>query len=384
MIPYGRQSIDDQEIKAVTTVLKSLWLTQGPKVEEFEKKFAKFVGSKFAVAVSNGTAALHLACLAAGLKKNQELITSALTFCASANCALYCGAKPDFVDINDQGLIDENKIEEKITKQTKIIIPIHYAGLPCNLQKIKEIADKYNLIVIEDASHALGARYKKSKIGSCEYSDMVIFSFHPVKHITTGEGGMITTNNKNYYEKLLLLRNHGITKDPKKFTSHQSLITNHLEPWYYEMQELGFNYRLTDIQCALGISQLKKINQFVKRRREIASIYDKAFRKNRDIEIIKENKDQFCSYHLYPIRVINEKAKLKLFNYLKSKNIFCQVHYLPVYWHPYYQKLGYKKGLCPKAEHFYQRVISLPMFSGLKIKEQKFVINNISKFSKGN
>lgn len=374
MIPYGRQSINKEDINAVIRVLKSAYLTTGPKVLEFEKRIAQYVKAKYAVAVSSGTAALHLSCLAAGLKNGHELITSPLSFCASANCALYCGAKPAFADINDQGLIDENKIAEKITKKTKIIMPVHYAGFPCHLDKIKKIADKYNLVIIEDACHALGAKYKDSKIGDCRYSDMAVFSFHPVKHITTGEGGMITTNNKKYYQKLLMLRNHGITKKQSNF----QLPTSNFRQWWYEMQELGHNYRLTDIQCALGISQLTKISKFIKRRREIAKIYYRAFKNIKEIKIIQENKDQFCSYHLYPVRVENGIIRLKLFNYLKKKGIFCQVHYIPIYWHPYYKKLGYEKGFCPKAEDFYQREISIPLFPDLAKEE----INYITKLIK--
>ena len=377
MIPYSRQSIDKDDIRAVVEVLKSDYLTCGPKVNEFEDKFKKVVNSKYAVAVSSGTAGLHLACLAAGLKKNDELITSALTFAASANCALYCQAKPVFVDINNQGLIDESLIEKKITKKTKIILPVHYSGLSCNLEKIKKTAKKYKLIVIEDATHALGAKYKKSKIGDCYYSDMAVFSFHPVKHITTGEGGMITTNNKKFYEKLLMLRSHGITKDCSRFKVQGSRFVG---SWYQEMQVLGFNYRLTDIQSALGISQLKKINKFIKRRRQIAKIYNQAFSKIKNIEIIKENKDQFNSYHLYTIRVKDKKTRFKLFNYLKKKNINCQVHYLPVYLHPYYQELGYKKGQCSKAEGFYNRVLSIPLYPDMTNSQVKYVIKNIKNF----
>ena len=357
MIPYGKQTIGEDDIKEVVNSLKSDFLTTGPKIKEFEEKFADYVGAKYAVAVSNGTAALHLACLAAGLKQGEELITSPMTFAASANCALYCKAKPIFVDINEQGLIDESKIEEKITNKTKIIIPVHYSGLPCNMEKIKQVADKYKLIVIEDACHALGGRYKNSKIGNCEYSDIAIFSFHPVKHITTGEGGMITTNSKELYEKLLLLRTHGITKDSKKF------INQNDGPWYYEMQELGFNYRLTDFQCALGINQLNKIDKFIEKRREIAGKYDKSFENNKDIEILKENQNQSNPYHLYVIKVKNKKTRLKLFNYLKQKGIFCQVHYIPAYWHPYYQRLGYKK------------TTGIRNLKGLKIQPMKKTLN---------
>ena len=377
MIPYGKQSVDQEDIKSVAKVLKSDFLTTGPKIQEFEKKFSKYVGSKYAVAVSSGTAALHLACLASGLKEKDELITSPLTFAASANCALYCGAKPIFVDINNQGVIDENKIEQKVTKKTKIIIPIHYSGLPCNLAYIKKIAQKDKLIIIEDASHALGARYKNSKIGDVQYSNMAVFSLHPIKHITTGEGGVITTNTKKFYEKLIMLRNHGITKDNSKFKLKSSKFA---EPWYYEMQELGFNYRLTDLQCALGISQLKKIGKFIKCRREIAKKYNQVFNNLKHIEIIKENKDQFNAYHLYPIRVENEKIRLKLFKFLQKNGVLCQVHYIPVYWHPFYKKLGYQKGLCPIAENFYQREISLPIYPSLKIKSADYVIKKILKF----
>jgi dTDP-4-amino-4,6-dideoxygalactose transaminase len=276
-----------------------------------------------------------------------------------------------FVDVNKQGLIDETKIESQINSKTKIIIPVHYAGFPCNLNQIKRIAKKYNLIVVEDACHALGAKYKESMIGDCSYSNMTVFSFHPVKHITTGEGGMITTNSKKLYHRLLSFRSHGITKDPKQCLNKPD------GRWYQEMQLLGHNYRLTDIQAALGISQLKRVGQFVKKRKKIAQVYNQTFKNNKNIEIIEENKDQKSSYHLYPIRVKNQKIKLKLFNYLISKNISPQVHYIPIYLHPYYQKLGYKKRICPNAENYYKREISIPMFFSLDSKTQKFIIKCI-------
>ncbi|MCX6762611.1 MAG: UDP-4-amino-4,6-dideoxy-N-acetyl-beta-L-altrosamine transaminase [Candidatus Moranbacteria bacterium] len=374
MIPYGRQTIDEEDIKAVVETLESDFLTTGPKIKEFEEKFASYVGAKYAVAVSSGTAALHLACLAADLKHGEELITSPMTFAASANCALYCDAKPVFADIKENGLVDESLIEEKINSKTKIIIPVHYAGLPCKMEKIKETADKHKLIVVEDACHALGAEYRNSKIGDCTYSDMAVFSFHPVKHITTGEGGMIATNSEKLYKKLLLLRSHGITKNPDELEKKEG------EPWFYEMQKLGFNYRITDIQCALGISQLEKIEKFVERRKEIAKKYDEVFNNIDGVEIIEQSECCKNSYHLYVIKVKSKETRLKLFNYLKENDIFCQVHYIPVYWHPYYQKLGYKRGTCPKAEEFYERIISLPIYPGLKNKDQEKVIAIIRYF----
>ena len=368
MIPYGKQQIDIGDVDAVSKVFEGDFLTTGPKVKEFEDNVCKFVGCKYAIAVSSGTAALHLACLAAGLKKGEELITSPMTFAASANCALYCNANPVFVDVNENGLIDENKIENKITKKSKIIIPIHYTGLSCEMEKIKKIADKNKLIIIEDACHALGAKYKNTKIGDCKYSNMAVFSFHPVKHITTGEGGMITTNSKEFYEKLISLRNHGMEKKPDK------------APWYYEISELGYNYRITDIQCALGVNQLKKLKKFIIKRREIANKYNHAFKNNEDIEILNENVDQFNVYHLYIIKLKNKEMRLKLFSYLKEKEIFCQIHYIPVYWHPYYKKLGYNQGLCSRAEEFYEKIISLPMYPELNNELQDYVIKNILDF----
>jgi len=375
MIPYGKQTIDEDDIKAVVETLKSDFLTTGPKVKEFEEKFAACVGANYAVAVSSGTAALHVACLAAELKSGDELITSPITFSASANCALYCRAKPMFADIKkENGLIDENLIEAKINSRTRIIVPVHYAGLPCEMEKIKGIADKHNLIVVEDACHALGARYRNSKIGDCKYSDMAVFSFHPVKHITTGEGGIITTNSPELYQKLLLFRTHGITKEPDK------LLNKEEGPWFYEIQELGYNYRITDIQCALGISQLRKLDKFVGRRREIARKYDEAFSKMSDIEIINETESKKSSYHLYVIKVKDKDTRLNVFNYLKKNDVLCQVHYIPVHWHPYYQKLGYEKEDCPEAGGFYDRIISLPIFPGLKNEEQDKIINLIKKY----
>ncbi|MBW2996321.1 UDP-4-amino-4,6-dideoxy-N-acetyl-beta-L-altrosamine transaminase [Candidatus Woesearchaeota archaeon] len=375
MIPYGKQTINEDDVKEVVNALKSDFLTTGPRIKEFEDKFAGHIGVRYAVAVVNGTAALHLACLASGLKQGDELITSPMTFAASANCALYCGARPVFIDIDEQALINVEKIEEKITEKTKVIIPVHYTGLPCDMGKITEIADKHGLVVIEDACHALGAKYRDSKVGDCKYSDMTVFSFHPVKQITTGEGGIITTSSKELYEKLLLLRNHGITKDPEDY------INENQGGWYNEMQTIGYNYRITDLQCALGISQLKKLSWFIEKRRKIAKRYISAFKDNKNIEFIKENEGQFNSYHLFVIKV---KERLKLFNYLKERGVCCQVHYIPVYLHPYYQRLGYEKGLCKNAEEFYSGIMSLPMYPGLNEEEQEKVIKLINGFFENN
>ncbi|PJE81440.1 UDP-4-amino-4,6-dideoxy-N-acetyl-beta-L-altrosamine transaminase [Candidatus Pacearchaeota archaeon CG10_big_fil_rev_8_21_14_0_10_32_42] len=369
-IGYGKQTIGKDDLNEVERVLGSGFLTCGPEVKNFEDKFSKEVGSKYAVAVSSGTAALHLACIALGLREGDELITSPMTFAASANCALYCGAKPVFIDVDEKtGLIDENKIEEKISEKTKIIIPVHYGGMPCNLEKIKSLADKYNLRIVEDACHALGAEYKKSKIGDCFYSDMAVFSFHPVKHITTGEGGMITTNSKELYEKLLRLRSHGIEKK---------------EDWKQEMVELGYNYRITDFQCALGSNQLNNLKNFISKRREIAKKYDEELGIESKLELIKEKENLFNPYHLYVIKLQNSELRKRLYDFLKEKGIFCQVHYIPVYLHPYYQSLGYKKGLCSSAENFYEKILSIPVYPLLKEEEQTFVIEKIKEFLKNN
>lgn len=380
-IPYGHHWIDKDDIKEVVKVLESDWITQGPKIKEFEDSLCKYTGAKYAVAVSSGTAALHIACLAAEIGKGDEVITSPITFVASANCVLYCGGKPVFADIQEDTInIDPKEIKKKITRRTKAIIPVHFAGHPCDLQEINRIVKKHNLIVIEDAAHALGAEYKGSKIGSCKYSDMTIFSFHPVKSITTGEGGAILTNRKDLYEKLLLLRNHGITKDPMKFLNPYYLSLN-TDSWYYEMQYLGFNYRITDFQCALGISQLKKFNGFLKRRREIAEIYREALKDNEYLDLLKEKKYVKSSYHLYLVR-LKDKYKFRkkeIFYKLRKMGLGVQVHYIPVYLQPYYQRLGYKKEICPKAEDFYQREITVPVYQSMSNKDVKYVIKILYK-----
>jgi len=374
-IPYGFHWIDKDDRDAVCRTLKSDWVTQGPAVKSFENALCKYTGAAYAVAVSNGTAALHIACLAAGVTKGDEIITSPLTFVASANCALYCGAKPIFADIEeDTGNIDPSKIKRAITRKTKVLIPVHFAGHPCDMNAVHEIAKNKKLIVIEDAAHALGSRYngnKISKVGSGVYSDMTTLSFHPVKHITTGEGGAVLTNRKDLYDKLLMLRSHGITKDQFVHEPHGE--------WYYEMQALGYNYRITDIQCALGESQLKKLPDFINRRREIVARYNKAFEHNPYFDVPPEKGYAFSSYHLYPIRLKEQfiPARKQIFSGLRKAGIGVQVHYIPVYLQPYYERLGYLKGACPKAERFYASEISLPLYPLMKTSDIAFVIKKV-------
>ena len=372
MIPYSRQFLDKKDIEEVAGVLRSDWLTQGSKVQEFERALGRFVGSRFAVSFSSGTAAMHAAYFAAGVGAGDEIITSPLTFAATANAAIWQGAKVVFADIEEKtGNLDPVEVEKKITKRTKVIVPVDYAGLPAKPDEFKEIARRHKLILIEDAAHALGAIYKDRKVGNI--ADMTMFSFHPVKTITTGEGGAITTNRKDFYDRLIIFRNHGITKDKGKF--------RHPSPgeWYYEMQELGLNYRLTDIQAALGISQLKKTSKFVRARRRIARVYNRALNGIPEIILPSEPKGFLSSYHLYPIRLSGrfKEERDKIFAQLRRTGIGVQVHYIPVYWHPYYRKLGYRQGLCPQAEQFYKSVISLPIFPVLARNKQQYVINTL-------
>jgi len=376
-IPYGRQWIDDDDIKAVVDVLRSDWMTQGPKVKEFEERFAEYCGVKYAVAVTSGTAALHLACLAAGIGKGDELITSPITFAASSNCALYVGATPVFVDIDPETIcLDNNKLKQYLSDRSKadkakVVVPVHFAGLPCDIEAIHRTAFDNGLVVIEDACHALGAQYPSGeRTGSCRYSDMTVFSFHPVKHIATGEGGMITTNSPELYEKLMMLRTHGITKNVR-----DTEMTGN--DYYYEMQKLGFNYRMTDIQSALGISQLKKIDMFLEKRRAIADHYNKAFKEIEDHIILPPNSKEHA-WHLYVIQ-LRQNNRDEVFTKLRERGIGVQVHYIPVYHHPYYRELGYTGNLCPDAEKYFRSTISLPLYPAMNSDDIERVADEVRK-----
>jgi UDP-4-amino-4,6-dideoxy-N-acetyl-beta-L-altrosamine transaminase len=374
-LPYGHQWIDDFDIKAVTDVLKSYWITQGPKVSEFEKLIAEYCNAKYAVAFSSGTAALHAASFAVGISNGDEVITTPITFAADGNCVLFQKGNVKFADIKDGTYnIDPNKIKDKITRRTKAILPVDYAGQPCDLDEIKNIAERHHITVIEDAAHAIGAEYKGKKVGGL--ADITIFSFHPVKNITTGEGGMALTNNENYYEKLKMFRTHGIVKENKKMRRNEG-------EWYYEMQSLGYNYRLTDFQCALGISQFKKLEKFVEKRRDIANKYNEAFSEISEIKIPYEKRNVKSTYHLYVIQLKLERFKVDrkvIFDALRAENIGVHVHYVPLHLQPYYQeKFGYKRGDFPIAEGYYKRAITLPLFPKMNDGDINDVIDAVKK-----
>ncbi|MFA5325162.1 MAG: UDP-4-amino-4,6-dideoxy-N-acetyl-beta-L-altrosamine transaminase [Bacteroidales bacterium] len=379
-IPYGRHNITNEDIQAVVETLKSDFLTQGPKVSEFENKFAGRIGAKYSVAVCNGTAALHIAALAIGIKAGDNIIVTPLTFVASANCVRYCGGNVSFCDIDKENyLIDIDKLHNMLKQKPKGyykgIVPVDFAGYPVQGEKLRELANEYGLWIIEDACHAPGAYFidsnnTKQNCGNGLFADLTAFSFHPVKHIATGEGGMVTTNNEELYNKLCLYRTHGITKSP-------SLLHENHGGWYYEMQELGFNYRMTDFQAALGISQLTRLNENLKKRNEIAKKYNEAFANTKGIITPKVDGNSFHAYHLYIIQV---EDRAGLYNHLKLNNIFAQVHYEPVHTQPYYIKLGNKKGDFPIVEKYYERCLSLPMFPTLTEKEQNWVIEKIKEF----
>ena len=375
-IPYGRQNIEQDDIDAVVKTLAADFLTQGPKVQEFEEKFAAYVGAKYAVAVNNATSGLHLAINSLGLKQGERVITTPITFAASANCVRYAGGEVWFADIDsDTYLLSLEKtralIESKPKGFFKGIIPVDFAGLPVNLEAFKELANEHNLWIIEDACHAPGGYFTdskgaKQKCGNGNYADIGVFSFHPVKHIACGEGGMVTTNSEELYKKLTLLRSHGITKN--------NMSENH-GAWFYEMQELGFNYRLTDIQSAIGITQLAKNNTGVKRRNEIAKIYKEAF-KNK-VKYQSLNEGDYNAHHLFVIEVEDRKG---LYDFLRNNNIFAQIHYIPVHTLPYYQKIGYEKADLSNSENYYSKCISVPMYPSLTNEEQEFVIEKVLNY----
>lgn len=367
-IPYATQWIDDADVAAVEEALRSPWLTQGPKVKEFEERVAAYCGARYAVAVNSGTSALHAACFAADISAGDEVITSPITFVASANCILYCGGKPVFADVEKETVnISPEKIAALIKTKTRAIIPVHFTGNPVDPKEISKLARAKGLIVIEDAAHALGAEYDGKKIGACAYSDMTCLSFHAVKHITTGEGGMVLTNNKSFYEKLVTFRTHGITRENTVLSSPDE------GSWYYEMQHLGFNYRLTEFQAALGIKQLEKLDKFIKRRQEIVGKYEQAFAGLSGIKTIKVKPGRTSAWHIYPI-VVSAMRK-EIFDQLRNKGVEVNVHYLPVYLQPYYRQLGYPLGLCPNAEAYYHGAITLPLFPKMSDEEVNYVID---------
>ena len=376
MIPYSKQEISKDDIRAVNEVLRSDFLTTGPKVTEFEKECLTYFNSKFSLSFNSATSALHIGCLALGLKQNDIVWTSSISFVASANCALYCGASIDLVDIDDKTFnICDIKLEEKLyeakknNRLPKVLVVVHLAGLPCNMSKIKKLSKEYNFKIIEDASHAVGSSYKNSTIGDCKYSDMTIFSFHPVKIFTTGEGGMILTNSKDIAQKAELYRSHGITRNRNFFINKDD------SPWIYEQQVLGFNYRMTDIAAALGISQLKKVEIWNKKRNSLAENYKLEFNEIDGIQYQHNaSTNIYSSYHLFIIQVNNRD---RIFKELSKLGIGVNVHYIPIHYHPFYMDLGFNRGDFPVAESYYEKAISIPLYPSLSKKDQNFVIKSL-------
>jgi UDP-4-amino-4,6-dideoxy-N-acetyl-beta-L-altrosamine transaminase len=374
-IPYGRQSISEEDIKAVVDVLRSDFITQGPKVPEFEKSVADYCDVKHAVAVNSATSALHLACLALGVGAGDYVWTSPITFVASANCALYCGASVDFVDIDSRtynmsplALEEKLKSAQKENKLPKVVIPVHLAGQSCDMQKIKKLSKEYGFSIIEDASHAIGGRYQNKHIGSCEYSDVCVFSFHPVKVMTTAEGGMAVTHNSKVAEKMQRLRSHGITRDKELMQSVDG-------PWSYEQIELGFNYRMTELQAALGISQLKRLDEFIKMRHEKVALYNHALEES-DVELPFQCPESYSAFHLYIVQVENRRD---VFERMRENGIGVNVHYIPVHTQPFYQNLGFKKGDFPIAEAYYEKAMSLPLFPDLREQQVTRVCDSLRR-----
>lgn len=374
-IYYGHQYIDEEDIKAVSEVLRSDYLTCGPKINELEEALCRITGATYAVAVSNGTAALHLAAMAAGVGEGDELITTPITFAASANCALYCGAKPVFADIDPQTYnIDPKSVEAKMTKYTKAVVAVDFTGQAAELDTLLKLCHDRGAVLIEDAAHSLGTTYQGRGVGSI--ADMTTFSFHPVKTVTGGEGGAVLTNNETYYKKLLLLRAHGITRDS------QQLVRESEGGWYYEQIDLGMNYRLTDIQAALIISQLHKLEAFMQRRKEIVARYDAAFSKLPELFVQQEIPASDTVRHLYILRMRPERLTInrkQFFDAMAAENVCCNVHYIPVYYHPYYEKLGYQRGLCPQAEKLYEEMMSLPLYYAMTDRDVEDVIHAVTK-----
>lgn len=381
MIPYSKQYIDKNDIENVKKVLKSNFLTQGPTVEKFENVVKKKFKAKFATAVNSATSALHLSCLALDLKKGDYLWTSPISFVASANCGLYCGAKIDFVDVClDTFNIDIITLEKKLIhakkrgKLPKIIVTVHMGGLSCDMKKINTLSKQYGFKIVEDASHCVGSKLRSKYVGACIYSDITVFSFHPVKIVTTGEGGIILTNKKSLNDKVKILRTSGVNKNLKK----NKMLKN--GSWFYEQQMLGFNYRMNDISASLGISQMNKLNFFLKKRNQIAKIYIKNLNNNEvKFQVIK--KEYYSSYHLFIIRV-NKHIRKRLFNKLRKEGYFVNIHYIPIHFHPYYKKLGFKKGMFPNSEKYYEEAISLPIYPSLSKGHQLNIIKIINNFSK--
>ena len=374
---YGHQYIDEADVKAVTEVLTSDYLTCGPKVTELENRLCELTGAKYAVACSNGTAALHIAAMAAGLQEGDELITTPITFAASANCALYCGAKPVFADINPNTYnIDPKSVQEKITEKTKAVVAVDFTGQAVELEPLLAMCHEKGIVLIEDGAHSIGTKYKGKMVGSI--ADMTTFSFHPVKTVTGGEGGAVLTNSDELYEKLVLYRTHGITREAnlREREPHG--------PWYYEQVDLGYNYRLTDIQCALILSQLDKLELFQARRKEIVERYNQAFMEVPELFVQQEIPESDTTRHLYILRIRPEKLTIDrkgFFEALGAENICCNVHYIPVYYHPYYEKLGYKKGICPNAEKLYDEILSLPLYYSLTDQDVEDVICAVKKIA---
>lgn len=376
-IYYGHQYIDEADVQAVVDVLRNGDLTCGPKIGELERKLCEITGAKYAVVCSNGTAALHIACLAAGVGSGDEVITTPITFAASANCALYCGAKPVFADINEETYnIDPKEVEACVTERTKAVVAVDYTGQSVEEDELLEICRKHGLVLIEDGAHVIGTKYKGRANGSI--ADMTTFSFHPVKTVTGGEGGAVLTNSEEYYRKLLLYRAHGITRN-------ENLMEHEPEGgWYYEQITLGYNYRMTDIQAALIISQLEKLPRFSARRKEIVARYDEVFRKMPQLRVQKEISESDTTRHLYILRLVPEKLKIdrrQFFDALAAENVCCNVHYIPTYYFPYYERMGYQRGICPKAEKLYEEIISLPLYYAMTDQDVEDVIHAVTKIA---